>query len=129
MAGESYSRAYKVYQWIVEDWQRTLMVCSLVINLHDDMRTWLKYASLCGKSGRLIEAFQHTQHFVQGMQQQAQHAAEDKQHQQELHKLMARTPTCFLELGEWQLSLQGFNDSTIPKELQYYSHSTKHDRN
>ncbi|XP_021421371.2 serine/threonine-protein kinase mTOR [Oncorhynchus mykiss] len=79
------------------------MVCSLVINLHDDMRTWLKYASLCGKSGRLIEAFQHTQHFVQGMQQQAQHAAEDKQHQQELHKLMARTPTA-TTLGEKQIS-------------------------
>lgn len=32
------------------------------------------------------------QHFVQGVQQQAQHAiaAEDHQHKQELHKLMAR---------------------------------------
>lgn len=39
-----------------------------------------------------IDAFQHMQHFVQGMQQQAQHAiaAEDQQHKQELHKLMAR---------------------------------------
>uniref|UniRef100_A0A8C5B3T0 Serine/threonine-protein kinase TOR n=1 Tax=Gadus morhua TaxID=8049 RepID=A0A8C5B3T0_GADMO len=134
-------------QRIVEDWQRILMVRSLVINPHEDMRTWLKYASLCGKSGRLvstplqppvppplgrvkisIEAFQHMQHFVQGMQQQAQHAiaAEDQQHKQELHKLMAR---CFLKLGEWQLSLQGINESTIPKVLQYYSHSTEHDRN
>lgn len=33
------------------------------------------------------------QHFVQGMQQQAQHAiaAEDQQHKLELHKLMARS--------------------------------------
>lgn len=40
-----------------------------------------------------IDAFQHMQHFVQGMQQQAQHAiaAEDQQHKQELHKLMARS--------------------------------------
>lgn len=30
------------------------MVRSLVINPHEDMRTWLKYASLCGKSGRLV---------------------------------------------------------------------------
>ncbi|TRY96882.1 hypothetical protein DNTS_015423 [Danionella cerebrum] len=158
-------------QRIVEDWQRILMVRSLVINPHEDMRTWLKYASLCGKSGRLalahktlvlllgvdpskqldhplptahphvtyaymkymwkstrkIDAFQHMQHFVQGMQQQAQHAiaAEDQQHKLELHKLMAR---CFLKLGEWQLSLQGINESTIPKVLQYYSHSTEHDR-
>lgn len=80
------------------------------------------------KSTRKIDAFQHMQHFVQGMQQQAQHAitAEDQQHKLELHKLMAR---CFLKLGEWQLSLQGINESTIPKVLQYYSHSTEHDRN
>ncbi|MEE6485217.1 hypothetical protein FKM82_014211 [Ascaphus truei] len=157
-------------QRIVEDWQRILMVQSLVVNPHEDMRTWLKYASLCGKSGRLalshktlvlllgvdpsrqldhplptvhpqvtyaymkhmwkstrkIEAFQHMQHFVQTVQQQAQHAAEDQQHKQELHKLMAR---CFLKLGEWQLSLQGINESTIPAVLQYYSASTEHDHN
>ncbi|XP_029434781.1 serine/threonine-protein kinase mTOR isoform X2 [Rhinatrema bivittatum] len=159
-------------QRIVEDWQRILMVQSLVVNPHEDMRTWLKYASLCGKSGRLalahktlvlllgvdpsrqldhplpmvhpqvtyaymkhmwksarkIDAFQHMQHFVQTMQQQAQHAiaAEDQQHKQELHKLMAR---CFLKLGEWQLNLQGINESTIPKVLQYYSAATEHDRN
>uniref|UniRef100_A0A8C6M5E7 Serine/threonine-protein kinase TOR n=1 Tax=Nothobranchius furzeri TaxID=105023 RepID=A0A8C6M5E7_NOTFU len=159
-------------QRIVEDWQKILMVRSLVISPHEDMRTWLKYASLCGKSGRLalahktlvlllgvdpskqldhplptthphvtyaymkymwksarkIDAFQHMQHFVQGVQQQAQHAvaAEDHQQKQELHKLMAR---CFLKLGEWQLSLQGINESTIPKVLQYYSNSTEHDRN
>lgn len=39
-----------------------------------------------------IDAFQHMQHFVQTVQQQAQHAiaTEDQQHKQELHKLMAR---------------------------------------
>ena len=41
-------------QRVVEDWQKILMVRSLVINPHEDMRTWLKYASLCGKSGRLV---------------------------------------------------------------------------
>ncbi|KFO31595.1 Serine/threonine-protein kinase mTOR [Fukomys damarensis] len=158
-------------QRIVEDWQKILMVRSLVVNPHEDMRTWLKYASLCGKSGRLalahktlvlllgvdpsrqldhplptvhpqvtyaymknmwksarkIDAFQHMQHFVQTVQQQAQHAVatEDQQHKQELHKLMAR---CFLKLGEWQLNLQGINESTIPKVLQYYSAATEHDR-
>ena len=44
-------------QRIVEDWQRILMVRSLVISPHEDMRTWLKYASLCGRSGRLVSAF------------------------------------------------------------------------
>ncbi|KAG8505591.1 Serine/threonine-protein kinase mTOR [Galemys pyrenaicus] len=178
-------------QRIVEDWQKILMVRSLVVSPHEDMRTWLKYASLCGKSGRLalahktlvlllgvdpsrqldhplptvhpqvtyaymknmwksarkvcslqrsgrvpsgsvlspvqIDAFQHMQHFVQTVQQQAQHAiaSEDQQHKQELHKLMAR---CFLKLGEWQLNLQGINESTIPKVLQYYSAATEHDR-
>ncbi|MEQ2157411.1 hypothetical protein GOODEAATRI_001570 [Goodea atripinnis] len=212
MAGESYSRAYGVSfsqrrkekkiifgytgtsgcQRIVEDWQKILMVRSLVISPHEDMRTWLKYASLCGKSLRLalahktlvlllgvdpskqldhplptthphvtyaymkymwkssrkIDAFQHMQHFVQGVQQQAQHAiaAEDHQRKQELHKLMARSVrveeqiislvffpcvgnTKGSQLGEWQLSLQGINESTIPKVLQYYSSSTEHDRN
>lgn len=39
-----------------------------------------------------IDVFQHMQHFVQTMQQQAQHAiaTEDQQHKQELHKLAAR---------------------------------------
>lgn len=41
---------------------------------------------------------------------------------------MLPPPRCFLKLGEWQLSLQGINESTIPKVLQYYSHSTEHDR-
>ncbi|XP_040286249.1 serine/threonine-protein kinase mTOR isoform X4 [Bufo bufo] len=40
-------------QRIVEDWQKILMVQSLVVSPLEDMRTWLKYASLCSKSGRL----------------------------------------------------------------------------
>lgn len=44
---------------------------------------------------------------------------------------MASCPSvfrCFLKLGEWQLNLQGINESTIPKVLQYYSAATEHDR-
>ncbi|XP_038044243.1 serine/threonine-protein kinase mTOR-like [Patiria miniata] len=37
----------------VEDWQRIIQVRSLVINPQDDLRTWLKYASLCRKTGRM----------------------------------------------------------------------------
>ncbi|XP_014662370.1 PREDICTED: serine/threonine-protein kinase mTOR-like [Priapulus caudatus] len=40
-------------QRVVEDWQRVLQVRSLVVTPQEDMRTWLKYASLCRKSGRL----------------------------------------------------------------------------
>lgn len=37
----------------VEDWQRILQVRTLVISPNEDMHPWLKYASLCRKSGRL----------------------------------------------------------------------------
>ncbi|KAK7093536.1 serine/threonine-protein kinase mTOR-like isoform X2 [Littorina saxatilis] len=37
----------------VEDWQRVLQVRSLVITPAEDVHAWLKYASLCRKSGRL----------------------------------------------------------------------------
>eukprot|EP00095_Tigriopus_kingsejongensis_P005635 maker-scaffold420_size176246-snap-gene-0.24 protein:Tk05635 transcript:maker-scaffold420_size176246-snap-gene-0.24-mRNA-1 annotation:"target of rapamycin" len=40
-------------QRVVEDWQRIMHVRSLVISPQTDQRTWLKYASLCRKSGRL----------------------------------------------------------------------------
>lgn len=35
----------------VEDWKRIIQVHSLVVTPHEDVRTWLKYASLCRKSG------------------------------------------------------------------------------
>ncbi|XP_063292058.1 serine/threonine-protein kinase mTOR [Pelobates fuscus] len=155
-------------QRIVEDWQKILMVQSLVVGPHEDMRTWLKYASLCGKSGRLalshktlvmllgvdpalesdmpipvshpqvtyaymkymwkstrkIEAFQNMQKFVNKVQVQAQHVADDTPQKQELQKLMAR---CFLKLGEWQVNLQGVNECTIPDVLEYYNAATEHD--
>ncbi|XP_058788970.1 serine/threonine-protein kinase mTOR isoform X2 [Phymastichus coffea] len=40
-------------QRIVEDWQKIIQVHTLVISPQDDMYTWLKYASLCRKSGNL----------------------------------------------------------------------------
>ena len=36
----------------VEDWQKILQVHSLVMTPNEDMRTWLKFASLCQKNGR-----------------------------------------------------------------------------
>ena len=41
-------------QRIVEDWQKIIQVHSLVVSPEEDMRTWLKYSSLCRKSGRLV---------------------------------------------------------------------------
>ncbi|KMQ92782.1 serine threonine-protein kinase mtor [Lasius niger] len=41
-------------QRIVEDWQKIIQVHTLVVSPQDDMYTWLKYASLCRKSGSLM---------------------------------------------------------------------------
>ncbi|XP_072945210.1 serine/threonine-protein kinase mTOR [Epargyreus clarus] len=38
-------------QRLVEDWRRILQVRSLVLTPQEDMATWLKFASLCRKSG------------------------------------------------------------------------------
>ena len=46
----------------------------------------------------------------------------------EQHRVCFSVFRCFLKLGEWQLNLQGINESTIPKVLQYYSAATEHDR-
>ncbi|KAH8375520.1 target of rapamycin [Drosophila serrata] len=40
-------------QRLVEDWRKIIQVHSLVVKPHDDIHTWLKYASLCRKSGSL----------------------------------------------------------------------------
>jgi len=39
---------------VVEDWQKILQVRTLVVSPHEDVHTWLKYASLCRKSNRLV---------------------------------------------------------------------------
>lgn len=41
-------------QQIAEDWQRIIQVHSLVLSPKEDLHTWLKYASLCRKSGSLM---------------------------------------------------------------------------
>lgn len=40
-------------QRLVEDWQRIIQVHTLVVTPQEDVHTWLKYASLCRKSGSL----------------------------------------------------------------------------
>jgi phosphatidylinositol kinase/protein kinase (PI-3 family) len=37
----------------VEVWQALLSVRTLVLPMHEDTHTWLKFASLCRKSGRV----------------------------------------------------------------------------
>lgn len=43
-------------QRLVEDWRRIIQVHSLVIKPHEDLYTWLKYASLCRKSDSLVQS-------------------------------------------------------------------------
>ncbi|KAH1016334.1 serine/threonine-protein kinase Tor isoform X2 [Dendroctonus ponderosae] len=38
-------------QRLVEDWQKIIQVHSLVLQPHEDSKSWLKYASLCRKNG------------------------------------------------------------------------------
>ncbi|XP_053376740.1 serine/threonine-protein kinase mTOR-like [Mercenaria mercenaria] len=40
-------------QRVAEDWQRIIQVRSLVVSPQEDIKTWLKYSSLCRKNGRL----------------------------------------------------------------------------
>ncbi|KAM5132577.1 serine/threonine-protein kinase mTOR [Mantella aurantiaca] len=144
-------------QRIVEDWQKILMVQSLVVSPLEDMRTWLKYASLCSKSGRLALS-----HKTLVMLLGVDPALESDQplptaHPQVTYAYMkymwkstrkvltvhpcsscldlprscpglcASFPRCFLKLGEWQLNLQGINECTIPNVLEYYNAATDHD--
>lgn len=41
-------------QRVVEDWQKIIQVRTLVVSPQEDVHTWLKYASLCRKSNRLV---------------------------------------------------------------------------
>ncbi|PNF25178.1 Serine/threonine-protein kinase mTOR, partial [Cryptotermes secundus] len=158
-------------QRVVEDWQRIIQVHTLVVSPQEDMYTWLKYAALCRKSGRLMlshktlvmllgmdpsqnpdqplpahhpqvtfaytkhlwmsdrreEAYSQLHRFVQSSlhPQTLQLMGQDEDKQQELRcRLLAR---CYLKLGQWQESLHGINEHTIPAVLQYYATATDHD--
>lgn len=43
-------------QRLVEDWQKIIQVHSLVLEPHEDIHTWLKYAALCRKSGSMVKS-------------------------------------------------------------------------
>lgn len=45
-------------QRVVEDWQKIIQVRTLVVSPQEDVHTWLKYASLCRKSNRLVSGFE-----------------------------------------------------------------------
>lgn len=50
-------------QRLAEDWQRIIQVHSLVLSPEEDIHTWLKYASLCRKSGSFVSCNVFNIHF------------------------------------------------------------------
>jgi FKBP12-rapamycin complex-associated protein len=83
-------------------------------------------------SNQKEQAFRQLHHFVQASLQPQSAVAiispastpEEPDRHVELGKLLAR---CYLRLGQWQESLQGINEQSIPAVLQYYAAATEHD--
>lgn len=50
-------------QRLAEDWQRIIQVHSLVLSPQEDIHTWLKYASLCRKSGSFVRNTEYVKTF------------------------------------------------------------------
>lgn len=44
-------------QRLVEDWQKVIQVHSLVLHPQEDLKSWLKYASLCRKNRSVVSFF------------------------------------------------------------------------
>ncbi|KAF5285925.1 hypothetical protein FQA39_LY04386 [Lamprigera yunnana] len=153
-------------QRLAEDWQRIIQVHSLVLTPQEDMHTWLKYASLCRKSGSLMLShktlvmllgydpslhpeqplpcdqpqvtFAYTKHlWMSGKKQEAHmHLSDFLQeytHQPDNNdvthdgrrRLLAR---CYLKLGEWQESLEGIKEKSIPFILKSFHQATENDQ-
>uniref|UniRef100_A0A8D9ABA5 Serine/threonine-protein kinase TOR n=1 Tax=Cacopsylla melanoneura TaxID=428564 RepID=A0A8D9ABA5_9HEMI len=141
----------------VEDWQRIIQVHTLVISPHEDMHTWLKYASLCRKAQRYMlshktlvmllgidpslhpdnplpiehphVSFAYTKHLWSAGHKELAF----KQLQTFVTDAVARAEDgrllarCYVKLGEWQESLQGIIEESISAVLQYYAAATDHD--
>ena len=53
-------------------------------------------------------------------------ASLDKEAQRQLREARKLLARCYLKLGSWQESLQGPQETSIPKVLEYYMAATKH---
>ncbi|XP_025831250.1 serine/threonine-protein kinase Tor [Agrilus planipennis] len=151
-------------QRLAEDWQKIIQVHSLVLSPYEDIHTWLKYASLCRKSGSLMLShktlvmlmgydpslqpdqplpcqqpqvtFAFCKHlWMAGKKQEAHRQLSNflRDYTQltvsddlddEKKRLLARS---YLKLGEWQESLEGIKDQSIPVILKCYQQATEHD--
>ncbi|XP_052755019.1 serine/threonine-protein kinase mTOR [Galleria mellonella] len=142
-------------QRLVEDWRKILQVRGLVLTPQEDMTTWLKFASLCRKSGAPGQAHR-TLVMLLGIDPSqnrdkplptheprltlayAKHlwAAGDRQlaydQLQRYVNAMAYSEAerrlvarCHLKLGSWCESLLGINNQSIPEILRNYESATE----
>ncbi|CAF4879166.1 unnamed protein product [Pieris macdunnoughi] len=141
-------------QRLVEDWRKILQVRGLVLTPQEDMATWLKFASLCRKSGAPRQAHK-TLVMLLGIDPSenrdmplptheprltlayAKHlwVAGDKQlAYDQLQRYVENVDTvhsrllarCHLKLGSWCESLLGINEQSIKKILDNYEKATEH---
>ncbi|KAK9883142.1 hypothetical protein WA026_001340 [Henosepilachna vigintioctopunctata] len=152
-------------QRLPENWQKILLVHSLVLSPHDNIHTWLKYASLCRKNGSLMLShktfvmlfredpeisptfslplhsphvtFAYTKHLWMAEKREKAYKllgnflsdfirvdTSDILTSEERHRLLAR---CYLKMGNWQESLEGVKETSIPSILKCFQQSTDHD--
>ncbi|XP_041981966.1 serine/threonine-protein kinase mTOR [Aricia agestis] len=136
-------------QRLVEDWRKILQVRSLVLTPQEDMATWLKFASLCRKSGAPRQAHKTLvmllgtdpsknrdlplpTHEPRLTLAYAKHLWAAGDRQLAYDKLQGYVETadnidfrllsrCHLKLGAWCESLLGINHLSIPEILHNYA--------
>nr|UIB01653.1 serine/threonine-protein kinase mTOR [Propylea japonica] len=135
-------------QRLPDDWQKILLVQSLVLSPQENIHAWLKYASLCQdpemnpnflipheqpylvyaytkhlwtaeKQGKAYQLLGNfVRDFVRGNNMMNNIHILDK------HNLLAR---CYLKLGNWQEALEGVNQNSIAPILKCYQQATDYD--
>ncbi|XP_013148241.1 PREDICTED: serine/threonine-protein kinase mTOR-like [Papilio polytes] len=141
-------------QRLVEDWRKMLQIRSLVMTPREDFQTWLKFASLCRKTGSITQAHKivlsilgcdpYTNPDILRMQDPRIVLAYSKNlweggNKRYAYDVLQRfvdnsependdhcklLARCHLKLGSWCESLQEINELSIPEILRNYSAAT-----
>ncbi|XP_045537112.1 serine/threonine-protein kinase Tor [Papilio machaon] len=141
-------------QRLVEDWRKMLQIRSLVMTPREDFQTWLKFASLCRKTGSVTQAHKivlsilgcdpYTNPDILRMQDPRIVLAYSKNlweggNKRYAYDVLQRfvdnsependdhcklLARCHLKLGSWCESLQEINELSIPEILRNYSAAT-----
>lgn len=141
-------------QRLVEDWRKMLQIRSLVMTPREGFQTWLKFASLCRKTGSITQAHKivlsilgcdpYTNPDILRMQDPRIVLAYSKNlweggNKRYAYDVLQRfvdnsependdhcklLARCHLKLGSWCESLQEINELSIPEILRNYSAAT-----